>query len=43
VFAYLLTRANAEFQDYYLAASKKTLERWAAILRLGPFHGGRQR
>jgi transposase len=37
VFSYLLTRSNHEFQDYYLAASEKTLKRWAAILRRGPW------
>ena len=37
VFAYLLTRGNAEFQEYYLSASEKTLARWGAILRRGPW------
>jgi transposase len=37
VFGYLLTRGNAEFQDYYLAASEKTIKRWAALLRRGPW------
>jgi len=37
VFAYLLTRGNHEFHDYYLAASVKTLKRWAALFRRGPW------
>jgi transposase-like protein len=37
VFAYLLTRGNHEFQDFYLAASVKTLKRWAAMFRRGPW------
>jgi transposase len=37
VFSYLLTRGNHEFQDYYLAASDKTLARWTALFRRGPW------
>ncbi len=37
VFAYLLTRGNHELQDYYLSASDKTLARWTALFRRGPW------
>lgn len=37
VFAYLLTRGDASFQNYYLSASRTTIERWAAKLRRGPW------
>ena len=37
VFAYLLTRGDAAFQNYYLSASRTTIERWAAKLRRGPW------
>jgi len=37
VFAYLLTRGNHEFQEYYLAASRKTIKRWGTVLRRGPW------
>lgn len=37
VFAYLLTRGNHEFHDYYLGVSVKTLKRWAALFRRGPW------
>ena len=37
VFAYLLTRGDKAFQNYYLSASKATIERWAAKLRRGPW------
>ena len=37
VFAYLLTRGDKAFQNYYLSASKATIERWATKFRLGPW------
>ena len=37
VFSYLLTRGNREFQEYCLAASRKTIKRWAVRLRRGPW------
>lgn len=37
VFAYLLNSGNREFQEYYLAASRKTVKRWAARFRRGPW------
>lgn len=37
VFAYLLTRGDKAFQNYYLSASRTTIERWAAKLRRGPW------
>ena len=37
VFAYLLTRGDAAFQNYYLSASRTTIERWATKLRRGPW------
>ena len=36
VFAYLLTRGDKAFQNYYLSASRTTIERWATKLRRGP-------
>lgn len=45
VFAYLLTRSDKAFQNYYLSASRTTIERWATKLRRGPWRrrgkGGR--
>jgi transposase len=43
VFAYLLTRGNHEFQDYYLGASVKTLKRWATLFRRGPWPWRKER
>ncbi|OGQ95961.1 MAG: hypothetical protein A2284_11510 [Deltaproteobacteria bacterium RIFOXYA12_FULL_61_11] len=37
VFAYLLTRGDAAFQNYYLSASETTITRWATRLRRGPW------
>jgi len=37
VFAYLLTRGDKAFQNYYLSASSTTIERWATKLRRGPW------
>jgi transposase InsO family protein len=37
VFAFLLTRGDKAFQNYYLSASKTTISRWATILRRGPW------
>jgi hypothetical protein len=37
VFAFLLTRSDKTFQDYYLSASRKTLLQWATKLRRGPW------
>ncbi len=37
VFAYLLTRGDSAFQNYYLSASKTTIERWATKFRRGPW------
>ena len=37
VFAYLLTRGDKAFQNYYLSASRTTIERWAAKFRRGPW------
>ena len=37
VFAFLLTRDDKAFQNYYLSASKNTLSRWASIFRRGPW------
>jgi len=37
VFAYLLTRGDKAFQNYYLSASRTMIERWAAKLRRGPW------
>ncbi len=37
VFAYLLTRGDSAFQNYYLSASRTTVERWAAKLRRAPW------
>lgn len=37
VFAYLLTRGDKAFQNYYLSASRTTIERWATKLRRGPW------
>jgi len=37
VFAYLLTRGDAAFQNYYLSASSTTIERWVTKLRRGPW------
>jgi transposase len=42
IFAYLLTRGNREFQDYYLGASRKTIKRWASRLRRGPWRRARR-
>jgi len=33
VFAFLLTRGDKSFQNYYLSASRTTLERWATKFR----------
>jgi len=45
VFAYLLTRGDKAFQNYYLSASRTTIERWATRFRRGPWRrrgkGGR--
>jgi len=37
VFAYLLTRGDSAFQNYYLSASETTITRWATKLRRGPW------
>jgi transposase InsO family protein len=37
VFAYLLTRGDEAFQNYYLSASVPTLKRWAATFRRPPW------
>jgi len=37
VFAYLLTRGDKAFQNYYLSASRRTLEKWATRFRRGPW------
>ena len=37
VFAYLLTRGDKAFQNYYLSASRTTIERWATKFRRGPW------
>lgn len=37
VFAYLLTRGDKSFQNYYLSASRTTLDRWATKFRRGPW------
>jgi len=37
VFAYLLTRGDKAFQNYYLSTSSTTIERWAMKLRRGPW------
>ncbi len=37
VFAYLLTRGDAAFQNYYLSASITTIARWVTKLRRGPW------
>jgi transposase len=37
VFAYLLTRGDSAFQNYYLSASETTIARWATKLRRGPW------
>jgi len=37
VFAYLLTRGDSAFQNYYLSASITTIARWASKLRQGPW------
>lgn len=37
VFAYLLTRGDKAFQNYYLSASRTTIARWATKLRRGPW------
>ena len=37
VFAYLLTRGDSAFQNYYLSASKRTIEKWAARFRRDPW------
>ena len=37
VFAYLLTRGDKAFQNYYLSASRTTIERWATKLWRGPW------
>jgi len=37
VFAYLLTRGDRAFQNYYLSASETTIARWATKLRRGPW------
>jgi transposase len=36
-FAYLLTRGDAAFQNYYLSASETTIARWRAMFRRGPW------
>ncbi|RMG26464.1 MAG: hypothetical protein D6724_01775, partial [Armatimonadetes bacterium] len=42
VFAYLLTRGDSAFQNYYLSASKRTIEKWAARFRRGLWLWGRK-
>lgn len=42
VFAYLLTRGDSAFQNYYLSASETTIARWATKLRRGPWPWGRR-
>ena len=37
VFAYLLTRGDKSFQNYYLSASRTTLAKWATRFRRGPW------
>lgn len=37
VFAYLLTRGDAAFQNYYLSASSTTITRWLTVFRRGPW------
>ncbi len=37
VFAYLLTRGDKAFQNYYLSASRTTLEKWTTKFRRGPW------
>lgn len=37
VFAYLLTRGDAAFQNYYLSASSTTIARWLTMFRRGPW------
>ncbi len=37
VFAYLLTRGDNAFQNYYLSTSTATIERWATKFRAGPW------
>jgi len=43
VFACLMTRGNHEFHDYDLAASVKTMKRWTALFRQGPWPWKKQR
>ena len=37
VFAYLLTRGDAAFQNYYLSGSSATIARWLTLFRRGPW------
>ncbi len=37
VFAFLLTRGDKAFQNYYLSASRTTISRWSAIFRRSPW------
>mgnify|MGYP006290845479 FL=1 len=37
VFAYLLTRGDKAFQNYYLSASRTTIAKWATKFRRGPW------
>lgn len=37
VFAYLLTRGDSAFHNYYLSASETTIDWWATKLRRGPW------
>jgi len=37
VFAYLLTRGDSAFQNYYLSASRKTVAKWTTMFRRGPW------
>jgi len=37
VFAFLLTRGDKAFQNYYLSASRPTISRWRAVFRRGPW------
>jgi hypothetical protein len=37
VFAFLLTRGDKAFQNYYLSASRPTISRWKAVFRRGPW------
>ena len=43
VFAYLLTRGDKAFQNYYLSTSRRTLAKWATTFRRGPWPWRRPR